>query len=167
MEFTLRPAITPDIPAIWEIYNDAVLTTTATYDLEPEPFATREAWFEEHREAGFPVLVAETAEPEPRIVGWGSLGSFRQKTGYRYTVENSIYIAPEARGQGIGKAMLAALVEDARRIGMHAIVAGIDSEAAVSLRLHEQAGFTKVGHMPEVGFKFGRWLDVVFLELRL
>jgi phosphinothricin acetyltransferase len=167
MEFTLRPATPDDIAAISAIYNDAVLTTTASYDHNPEPLSARELWFEEHRETGFPVLVAQTIGPEPQVVGWGSLSSFRQKTGYRYTVENSIYIAAEARGQGIGKAMLAELIREARRIGMHAIVAGIDSEAAVSLRLHEQAGFVKVGHLPEVGYKFGRWLDVVFLEMRL
>ena len=167
MDFRLRPAEPADIAAISEIYNQAVLNTTASYDDEPEPLAVREAWFYDHEAAGYPVLVAETTGDEPRVVGWGSLGEFRHKTGYRYTVENSIYIAEEARGRGIGKSMLAALIDEARHMKMHLIVAGIDSEAAVSLHLHEKAGFVKAGYIPEVGQKFGRWLDCVFMSLRL
>jgi len=167
MDFRLRSAEAGDIAAISAIYNHAVLTTTASYDDEPETLAAREEWFHDHRKAGYPMLVAETAESEPKVIGWGSLGEFRHKTGYRYTVENSIYIAEEARGMGIGKAILAALIDEARRMKLHLIVAGIDSEAAVSLHLHEKAGFVKAGYIPEVGQKFGRWLDVVFMTLRL
>lgn len=166
MDFHLRPATENDIPAILAIYNHAVLTTTASYDTEPEALAVREEWFHEHQAHGFPVLVAERAGSS-EVVGWGSLGQFRSKSGYRYTVENSLYISEVERGKGLGKLLLAALIEEARRLGFHAIVAGIDSEAHVSLRLHERAGFVQVGYLPEVGFKFDRWLDVVFMELRL
>lgn len=161
----VRPATHDDLPAVLEIYNEAILNTTATYDYEPHTLAERTAWFEERQREGYPVLAAE--DEEGGLVGWASLGRFRERYGYRFTVEDSIYVAAERRGQGIGKRLLAALIEAAREKGYHAIIAGIDAEMEVSVRLHAAFGFEKVGHVKEVGYKFDRWLDVIFMELLL
>ena len=161
---TLRPAVPDDLPAIQDIYNDAVLTLAATYDIEPQPLSARIRWYDDHREQGLPVVVAID---DGKVVGWGSLNRYNTRPGYRFTVENSIYIAPSHRGQGIGKMILAAQIADARALGMHAILAGIDSGAVASLRLHESFGFEKVAHFKEIGQKFDHWLDVVYMELLL
>jgi L-amino acid N-acyltransferase YncA len=162
---TIRPATHADLPAILEIYNEQVLNSTATYDYEPDTLEGRAGWLEEHEREGYPVLVAE--DEAGRVVGWASLSRFRAKIGYRFTVENSLYVAADRRGQGIGRALLAALIKSARERGFHAIVAGIDADSEASLRLHESFGFEKVAHFKQVGFKFGRLLDVVFMELLL
>jgi phosphinothricin acetyltransferase len=161
---TIRPATIDDAPAIAEIYNDAVLNSTATYDVEPQTVDDRVRWFKDHEETGLPVFVAES---DGVVVAWSSLSTFRGKEGYRFTVENSIYIAESYRGRGLGKRMLAGLIDSARELGLHAIVAGIDSETEASIRLHASFGFEKAAYLKEVGFKFGRWLDVVFMQLLL
>lgn len=163
-DLTIRPATVDDLAAILDIYNEAVLNTTATYDIEPQTADARRRWFDEHVECGLPMFVAEM---DGRVVAWSSLSTFRGKEGYRHTVENSIYVAESHRGRGIGKRMLAGLIDAARELGLHAIVAGIDAGTEVSLRLHESFGFVKVAHMKEVGRKFDRWLDVVFMQLLL
>lgn len=164
MQLVVRPAEERDIPALLAIYNEAVLTTTATYDIEPQSIDARRAWFEERRAQGLPVFVAERGG---RVVGWSALNPFRPRPGYRFTVENSVYVAGDARGQGVGAALLPPLVERARALGCHAIIAGIDAANDASLRLHARHGFEKVAHLKEVGWKFGRWLDVVYLQLTL
>ncbi|MBI5802422.1 MAG: N-acetyltransferase [Verrucomicrobia bacterium] len=158
----IRPAIRTDCPGILAIYNDAVLTTTATYDYEPRTLAQRQAWFDEHARDGYAIFVAEC--DEGRIVGWSALNPYHARPGYRFTSENSIYIAAEARGKGIGKLLLAPLVEAARTRGLHAIIAAIDAANEASLRLHAGLGFVQVGHFKQVGYKFDRWLDVVYME---
>ncbi|NTV99993.1 MAG: N-acetyltransferase [Oscillochloris sp.] len=164
MSVTIRTATWSDLPAILEIYNDAVLHTTASYDVEPVSMAQRAAWMADHEERGDPVIVAERAN---EIVGFGAYGPFRTKPGYRFTVENSVYVAATQRGQGIGKLLLEPLIIYARAAGMHAMIAGIDADNAASLRLHAAYGFVKVAHHPQVGYKFGRWLDLVCLQLLL
>lgn len=161
---TIRLAAAADLPAILEIYNDAVLKTTASYDIEPQELPAREAWFTEHQRDGLPVYVAEV---EKRVVGWSSLNRFNSRPGYRFTVEDSIYIAEPFRGQGIGKMLLKPVIVAARDLGMHAILAGIDSEGEASLRLHAAFGFERVAYYKEVGYKFNRWIDVVWTELLL
>jgi L-amino acid N-acyltransferase YncA len=161
----VRPATRADIPGILEIYNDAVLTTTATYDYEPRPLRHRVQWFEDHEKAKLPMFVAEDADG--KVVGWSSLSKYHDRMGYRFTVENSIYVAANARGRGVGKLLLAPLVESARELGLRAIIAVIDATNEVSVRLHAGFGFVEVGRFPKVGFKFGRWLDVVYMELLL
>jgi L-amino acid N-acyltransferase YncA len=162
----VRPATQADLPAILEIYNEAVRNTTATYDAESQTLEERIAWFEGQRAQGYPVLVAEE-EATGRIVGWSCLRPYHARSGYRFTAENSVYVAADRRGQGIGKLLLAPLIEAGRQRGLHAIIAGIDSESEASLRLHASFGFVEVGHLKEVGFKFGRWLDVIYMELLL
>jgi len=161
----IRPARREDVPAILEIYNDAVLTTTATYDYEPRTLQHRMQWFDDHQTIGFPIFVAE--DDAGQIVGWSALNRYHDRAGYRFTSENSVYIAANSRGQGIGKLLLAPLIESAKQIGLRAIIAVIDAENAASIRLHARFGFVEVGRFPKVGFKFGRWLDVAYMELLL
>jgi L-amino acid N-acyltransferase len=158
----IRPSVENDLPRILEIYNDAVLHLTASYDEEPHTLSMRREWWREHQAEGLPVLVAE--DPAAGVIGWSSLSRFRPRIGYRFSVEDSIYIAPDWRNRGIGKLLLPPLIQDAHAMGMHAILAGIDSESKASLRLHAHFGFHEVAHFREVGFKFGRWLDVIFME---
>ena len=162
---TIRPATPADLPGILEIYNDAVLHTTATYDYEPRTLEHRAAWFEERTREGYPVFVA--VEGVGRVAGWSALNPFHARFGYRFTAENSIYVAADRRGQGVGKLLLPPLIEGARVKQLHAIIAAIDAANEASLRLHAAFGFEKVGHFKETGFKFGRWLDVVYLERRV
>lgn len=161
----VRPATQADIPAILEIYNDAVLTTTATYDYDPRPLEHRVQWFEDHQKAKLPMFVAE--DDAGKVAGWSSLSKYHDRMGYRFTVENSIYVAAHARGRGVGKLLLAPLVQSARDLRLRAIIAVIDATNEASVRLHAGFGFVEVGRFPKVGFKFGRWLDVVYMELLL
>jgi len=154
-------AVREDVPAILEIYNDAVLTTTATYDYEPRSLDHRMAWYEDHVLKNLPVFVAVESG---KTVGWSSLSRYHDRKGYRFTCENSIYIAPAHRGRGIGSLLLAPLIERAEKLGMHAIIAVIDASNEASVRLHAKFGFVQVGHFKQVGYKFDRWLDVIYME---
>ena len=158
----IRPAVLADVPAILDIYNWAILNTTATNDYEPHTLAQRTEWFTAHQRDQYPVWVAEA---EGRVAGWSSLSRYKERIGYRFTAEDSIYIAPAFHGPGLGKRLIPPLLEAARAMSLHAIVAGIDSENEASLRLHARFGFEQVAHFRQVGYKFGRWLDVVYLEL--
>lgn len=160
----VRPAVRADVPAILEIYNHAVAHTTASYDLEPQGLETRLAWFETRQQEGWPVLVAEQGG---RVVGWSTYGRFRDKPGYRYSVEHSVYVAPDVQTTGLGTALMEPLIEQARQDGHHVMIAGVDADDAGSLRFHERLGFVQVAHFRQVGHKFGRWLDLVFLQLTL
>ena len=160
----MRRAHDADLPGILEIYNDAVVNTTASYDYEPRTLAHRTAWFADHVKNDYPVFVAVD---EARVVGWSALSRVHDRAGYRFTLENSVYVAADRRGQGIGKRLMTPLVEAARARSAHAIIAAIDASNEASVRLHARFGFEKVGHLKAVGFKFGRWLDVVYMELLL
>ena len=160
----LRDALEIDLPAILEIYNDIILTTTAIYSEEPHTLQMRLDWFNERKQAGFPVIVAEQ---NGVLVGFATYGKFRVWPCYRFTVEHSVYIHKDSRGQGISKILLQEIISLAKGAGMHALIAGVDSENEISLQLHLKFGFTQVARFKEVGFKFGRWLDLIFLELIL
>lgn len=157
----VRPATRDDLPAIVEIYNEAVLNTTASYDYEPHSMEQRVAWFDAHEQRQQPVFVAVE---NSIVLGWSSLSSFRERIGYRFTVENSVYVGVSHRGRGVGAALMPPLIESAQALGMRAIIAAIDAENDISIRLHARFGFVTVGHFKQVGFKFGRWLDVVYME---
>ena len=161
---TIRAATEADLPTILAIYNDAVVNTAAIWNDDLVDLDNRIAWFRTRTGQGFPVLVAVEGE---RVLGYASYGDFRAFQGYRFTVENSIYVAGDARGKGAGAALLAALVDAARKQGKHMMVAGIEAGNAVSIRLHEKQGFVETARMPELGFKFGRYLDLVFLQKKL
>ena len=160
--YRVRPAVRGDCPAILAIYNEAVLTTTASYDYEPRTLDHRVQWFEAHERDGYPMFVAEDSQGS--VVGWSALNKYHDRVGYRFTTENSIYIAESHRGRGLGKKLLEPLIDAARAKGLHAIIACIDAANDVSVRLHARYGFQTVGHFKQVGFKFGRWLDVVYME---
>jgi len=159
---TLRPATEADLPAILDIYNDVILTTTAVYSEQPHTLQMREAWYRERRAARFPVIVAEAGDGS--IAGFGTYGHFRAWPCYRFTVEHSVYVHAGMRGQGISKVLLTEIIGHAKTAGMHALIAGVDSENSVSLQLHLKFGFEQVARFKEVGFKFNRWLDLIFLE---
>ena len=158
----IRPATHADLPGILEIYNDAVLNTTATYDYEPRTLEQRTQWFEERQKDGYPVFVA--IADDGQVAGWSALNPYHSRFGYRFTSENSVYVAAQRRGQGIGKLLLLPLIDGAKTRGLRAIIAAIDAENDASIRLHARFGFEKVGHFKQVGFKFDRWLDVVYME---
>jgi len=159
----IRIARTDDLDAINTIYNHYVLQSTCTYQETPESMEDRRKWFARHG-APHPVTVAEL---NGNIVGWGSLSAYHARSAYRHTVENSIYVDQALQGRGIGSALLRDLIERARALGHHAIIAGIDGDQTASIALHAKFGFEQVGHLREVGFKFDRWLNVIYMELRL
>lgn len=159
----LRAATLDDAAAIEDIYAHYVRTSTCTFQLEPGTVEERRAWLS-GRAAGHPVLVAEAGG---EVVAWGALGSYNKREGYRFTVENSVYVRPGAQRRGIGRLMLGALVDGARSHGRHTIIAAIAGDQTASIALHAQFGFVEVGRMREFGLKFERRLDVVYLQRML
>jgi L-amino acid N-acyltransferase YncA len=161
---TISPATSQDLADILSIYNEVIRNTTAVYR-EVELTAERgEAWFEAKRSGGFPFIVARDASG---ITGFGTFGEFRAPPCYRHSVEHSVHVRCDRRGQGIGRSLVIELMSQAAAMHKHVMIAGIDADNAVSIKLHESLGFINVAHFHEVGFKFGRWLDLVFLECRL
>ncbi len=159
----IRLAKADDLLAINDIYNHNVLHSTCTYQEMPEPIEERRQWFSKHGKA-HPVTVAQI---HGRIVGWGALSAYHARAAYRNTVENSVYVHHEHHRQGIGSLILQDLITRGRAIGHHAIIASIDAEQTASIALHAKFAFREVGHFKQVGFKFERWLDVVYMELML
>lgn len=160
---TLRPATESDLVAINGIYNHYVLHSTCTYQEEPEPLDARRQWFSRHGDR-HPVIVAEAGG---QVIGWGSLSAYHARSAYGHTVENSVYVHHRHHRHGIGSRLLEELIVRARKLGYHAIIASIDGDQAASIALHAKHHFEKVGHFKQVGFKFNRWLDVVYMELML
>jgi phosphinothricin acetyltransferase len=159
-EFTVREATEVDVPAILEIYNDAILNTIATFDTEPQTLDEKIEWF---RETTHPYVVL-VADRGGEVVGWASLRRFRQKAAYRYTAENSVYVRKDCFGDGVGTALMRRLVDLGAANGFHTIIAGIAGENPASVRLHERMGFEVVGTEREVGYKFERWVDVTWMQ---
>jgi phosphinothricin acetyltransferase len=160
----IRPAAESDLAGILAIHNHAVLNETAIWNETPADIEDRRRWRQARVAQGYPVLVAEE---NGRILGFGSFGDFRIYEGYRFTVEHSVYVAAEARRRGIGTRLLTKLIEEARAMGKHVMIGGIAADNAASIALHARLGFTETGRMPQVGYKFGRWLDLVFLQKTL
>jgi L-amino acid N-acyltransferase len=161
---TITKATQDHLPAILDIYNDAILLTTAVYQEQTHTLSMRKKWFEEKQEVGLPVFVAFTGDT---LVGFSTYGPFRNWPGYRFTVEHSVHVASAFRNQGIGKKLVSAVIDHAKQQKMHVMIAGIDASGQASIGLHLSLGFTEVAHFKEVGFKFGRWLDLKFLQLLL
>jgi phosphinothricin acetyltransferase len=161
---TIRDAQASDLDAILAIYNDAVLKTTASYDYEPRSPEKHRDWFAAKQTARYPVLVADD---DGAIAGFASYGAFRAWDGYRYTIEHSVYVATAHRRRGIARELLTGLIERARQDGYHIMIGGIDAANVASIRLHQELGFVSAGTLREVGWKFDRWLDLLFMQLRL
>lgn len=161
----IRDAGPGDVEGITAIYNDAVERTTAIWNETSVDSANRLAWLADRQRAGYPVLVA--VDDDGGVLGYASFGDWRAWDGYRHTVEHSVYVRADRRGNGVGEALMRALIERARAIGKHVMVAGIEARNAGSIRLHEKLGFEHAGHLKEVGAKFGEWLDLAFLQLTL
>ena len=161
----VRPAERADLPAILEIVNDAILNTTAWYDYQPWDAAHLAQWFDGKRAAGWPVLVAITAGGT--LAGFGSIGSFRGRAAYHKTGEHSVYVEKNHRGQGYGRLLLGAIIDAARSMDLHTLIGGVDSDNAASLAFHRALGFEEAGRMREVGWKFDRWLTLVFMQKML
>lgn len=160
----IRPANEGDLPAILDIYNAVIATSTAAYVFEPHTMGMRSAWFHALKAEGWPVLVSEE---DGVVTGFGNIGTFRSKPGYRYTGEHTLHVHADHRGKGIGRALLTALIEEARLLELRTLVGGIDAANDVSIALHRDLGFVETARMPQVGWKFGRWLDLVFMQLLL
>lgn len=161
---SIRFATKEDCAAIAAIYNHAVINTAAIWNDKTVDTDNRIAWFEARQFGNFPVLVSEE---NGVVTGYASYGDWRNFDGFRHTVEHSVYIHPEYQGQGLGNVLLAALIEEAKLRGKHVMVAGIESQNHASLHLHAKHGFVTTGQMPQVGTKFGRWLDLTFMQLQL
>ncbi len=166
MSITIRHALADDLDRIAEIYSDAVVNGTATYELEPPTKAEMHSRYDVLTDDGYPYLVAER---DGAIVGYAYAGPFRARPAYRFIVEDSIYIAPEAKGAGIGKALMQALIDECTVLGFRQIVAviGDGHAASASVKLHERLGFHHTGRMEGSGYKHGRWLDTVFMQLSM
>ncbi|MBI3880043.1 MAG: N-acetyltransferase [Verrucomicrobia bacterium] len=156
----IRDATTADLPAINAIYTHYVLHSTCTYQTEPSTGSERAEWFAAHGPK-HPVTVAML---DGEVIGWGSLSKFHPRAAYGNTVEDSVYLRHDRQGQGIGSLLLADLIARAKAIGHHCIIGGIDAEQKASVALHAKHGFVQVAHLREVGFKFGRWLDVIWMQ---
>lgn len=157
----IRDAVQADFEEITAIYNDILTHSTAIYNDRPATVADRIAWWRTRLEQHYPVLVATDGG---RVCGFGSYGDFRSWPGYRYTVEGTVHVASDSRGEGVGSLLLDAIIVEARRAGKHSMIAGVDSENSRSLHFLERSGFHRVGYLPEVGFKFGRFLNLVLLQ---
>ncbi|HET7539951.1 MAG TPA: GNAT family N-acetyltransferase [Polyangiaceae bacterium] len=161
--FTIRPALRDDCAAINEIYNHYVLHDTCTYQTEPDTLPERQAWFERHG-GQHPVLVAEQ---HGEVLAWGSLSAFHPRVGYRFSVEDSVYVRHDRLHRGLGKALLAELLAAARSHGHHTVIALISADKPHSLALHRSFGFAPAGLLRQAGYKFETWLDVAYLQLML
>ncbi|TCL76105.1 GNAT family N-acetyltransferase [Rhizobium sp. BK251] len=160
----VRDATEADLPAIREIYNHAVEHTTAIWNETLVDLDNRIEWFRMRKGRGFPVIVAEK---DGKVAGYASYGDWRAFDGYRHTVEHSVYVDKDCRGHGIGELLMRALIVRASTGGIHVMIAGIEAENTASIRLHEKLGFRVAGTFREVGTKFGRWLDLTCMELRV
>ncbi|MDO8615563.1 MAG: N-acetyltransferase family protein [Dehalococcoidia bacterium] len=163
MATTTRPATDADLPAILDIYNEQVLNSTATFDLEPSSPAAQREWVKQFSHP-YVLLVAER---RGEVLAWGCLTTGGAKPGYRYTTEDSVYVRADQRRSGLGRQILVALIEAATANGFHTIIARIADDNPASVRLHESLGFVHVGREREVGYKFERWLDVAVMQAAL
>ncbi|KPK69288.1 GCN5 family acetyltransferase [candidate division WOR_3 bacterium SM23_60] len=157
---TIRPATIDDLPAITEIYNDAIRKTVATFDTEPKSSEEQKMWFEAHGTRN-PIIVADA---DGAVVGWASLSQYSNRCAYSETAEVSVYVAEPHRGKGIGRKLLQELIESANKAALHVLIARIAGGNEISIQLFESQGFAHVGVLKEVGRKFGRLVDVYIMQ---
>lgn len=168
---TVRDASTDDVPGILAIYNDVIATSTAVYREDPATLDDRLQWFTARQAQSYPVLVAvgalasaEAVTDDTGILGFASYGDFRSWPGYRFSVEHTVHIRADQRGRGVGTMLMRALIQRAIKQGKHVMIGGVDADNEASLRFHERLGFQRAAHLRQVGIKFGRWLDLVFVQ---
>jgi L-amino acid N-acyltransferase len=157
----IRDAVQADFEQITAIYNEVLTNSTAIYNDRPATVEERVSWWRSRVSQGFPVLVAADGL---QVAGFATFADFRAWPGYRFTVEGTVHIHSSTRGQGVGTSLLRAILAQAHALGKHVMIAGVDSENAASLRFLERFGFERVGQLREVGYKFDRFLDLVFLQ---
>lgn len=160
----VRDARESDLPGLLDIYNEVIATSTAVYSYTPVTLDDRLQWWKARVARGFPVLVATDSSG---VLGFSTFGDFRSWPGYRHTVEHSVHVRADMRGQGVGSQLVQALFPRAEALGMHVMIAGVDAANLPSIRFHERLGFEQAGLLREVGWKFDRWLDLVFLQRRI
>jgi phosphinothricin acetyltransferase len=164
--FAIRDATERDLPDLLEIYNHYVANSTVTFDEDPLTLREMRAKFRRVAELGYPWLVAET--PSKQVIGYAYVSPWKPKAAYRFTVENSIYLRPASTGKGLGTALMAEMLRRAKKAGVKEVIAVIaDRGAEASIAMHQRFGFTEIGHMGKVGFKFGRWLGTVLMQRSL
>jgi L-amino acid N-acyltransferase YncA len=160
----IRDAVEGDLEDILNIYNDVIINTTAVYSEQPHTLQMRKDWYDDRIKNNFPVFIADL---DGNVAGFSSFGHFRVWPCYRYTVEISVYVEASQRGKGISKILLKSLIDHAGEMNIHAVLAGISADNQISINLHRSFGFEEVANLKEVGYKFGRWLDLKFFELIL
>ena len=165
MEFQLKPCTEKQLPEILDIFNDAILNSTALYDYKVRTMETMNAWYADKLSHNSPVIGA--FDENDLLLGFATYGMFRVRPAYKYTVEHSVYVRSDKRGQGLGKALLREIISKAEEQDYHVLVGVIDASNAVSIKLHENEGFVLSGIMKETGYKFGKWLDAAFYQLIL
>jgi phosphinothricin acetyltransferase len=164
MEFQIRSYLPADAESIRMIINDSILNTSHNYDYDPKPLEEIQSLFAEKEKNGFPILVGVVDEA---VCGYATFGKFRAKPGYDKTIEHSVYLTEKAQGKGLGSELMRQLIDQATEQGYHVMIAGMDSENLGSYRFHQRLGFVEVARFPEVAFKFGKWLNLVFMQLIL
>jgi L-amino acid N-acyltransferase len=154
-------ATAADLTGLLDIYNEVIASSTAVFSYDPVTLDDRTAWWRARVAQGYPVLVAHDARG---VAGFATFGDFRAWPGYRFTIEHSVHVRADQRGQGVGAGLVEALFPRARALGKHMMVAGVDAANTGSIRFHERLGFERAGTLKQVGWKFDRWLDLVFLQ---
>lgn len=160
----IRYAKADDLTTILEIYNEAIINTTVVYDYKPHSIEARTSWYEKKVSEGFPILVFEENNA---VVGFATFGPFRARAAYKYTIEHSVYVQKSHRRKHIGTALLKELIKIANAKGYETMVAGIDTSNDGSRIMHEKLGFSYSGTLRRVGYKFGKWLDLIFYQYQL
>jgi phosphinothricin acetyltransferase len=161
----LRPCTEQQLPEILDIFNDAILHSTALYDYKIRTIEMMYAWYDDKQKGNYPIIGA--FDKDNMLLGFSTFGMFRVRPAYKYSVEHSVYVRPDQRGRGIGKILLRAIIKKAEEQNFHILVGVIDTSNLVSMKLHEQEGFVLTGVMKEIGYKFDKWLDAAFYQLTL
>lgn len=164
MNITIRDAVEADLEVILEIVNYSILNSTANYNYEVQTLDFQRKWFKGKKSVDFPVVVAVQSG---QVIGFGTYGTFREKIGYQFTVEHSIYVSPNEIGKGVGKMLMSELISIAKKQKIHTMIGGIDASNIYSIDFHKKFGFTECGIIRESGYKFDRWLDLQFMQLIL
>jgi len=165
MENRIGSCTEKQLPEILDIFNEAILNSTALYDYKPRTMENMKTWYAAKQQGNFPII--GVFDPSEKLLGFTSFGSFRNWPAYKYSVEHSIYIRSDRRGEGLGKLLLRAIIKNAEEQDYHVLIGGIDASNTASIHLHEMEGFVLSGTIRQAGFKFGKWLDLSFYQLTL